>query len=630
MLPVHLALHADKAFARYRVSGLIEFSYQDDEVRSRGITTSSRSSFSQLYGLNFSSPVMDPRFMLLRASIQDTITSFNGDANPDQDLLTYDLGMTLFPGLRVSADLFGRKSVATIGETVGSKEYDVETTSYGGSLMLRLGGAPGRNGNYRNNRNNNNASNNNGGSWFGAMRSTINLSHAHTEAESLSTFAPREETRDNSSASASFQVNSALAVEVAGGLEKYENVLLDNGYKTTHAGAVARYAVARDAELRIEGRMAEREADNISAVLSDEEVLGYGIHLDIKGKDRLRQNYSHTVTRRKQPDTLYDDQNTTARLTWQLREKFYAVTGVHFRAADFEQDPSVLVPQGIVSSFDTGAVLGGAGYTATFTPSFLRIFAVQTDYEFNAGYSKYATNEQAVPQGSGTYYVNRGGIQLNSTAWQNDSLNMGYQVVSQRDDSPLNYDFYDTMASLMLKTTRLPRTSITGQVKYSTHRLSSDGGSVFTSRPVVSLSDPLVNQLGKVELRRGFTYIVDTDHRLSDYLSLLAGASRGQQVAETATLSTLTIMTDDTNFLSYGSVRLNYPITRNLTFRADAREEYRSRLVTRTHSHIFESFLDLRIRKIFLSLEYRLREDAPTNDARTVRQLMFAKLSRPF
>ncbi|HAS52694.1 MAG TPA: hypothetical protein DCS42_00525 [Nitrospiraceae bacterium] len=242
-------------------------------------------------------------------------------------------------------------------------------------------------------------------------------------------------------------------------------------------------------------------------------------------------------------------------------------------------------------------------------------------YDISAGISDFATETAGVDEGSGWYYGNAISLSLGSDGLEKEQMNIGYSYSNKRDHSPVNNDLWRHTYRASFSSQRITNTMLRGSASYTSQEDTSEGGSLVATQ-----------QPGTNQQRRTFTYDINAEHRLSAAVSLAVGATRGDTKSTLYTLSTLTppSVTISEDEVIYGSVFFNYPITRMLLYRANAREEVRSSTGGDTRSHQINMNLDYRIRSIFMGLEYRWRQDIPDVGLKTEQQYFFAKISRPF
>jgi hypothetical protein len=544
------------------------------------------------------------------------------DKGNDSDILSYNVSASFFPGMKFSWNLFSRNTTSAVETSANLAGYDINTTSYGGALQMHLG-SKGRNGNNRNNNNRNNQANNTG---LSLPLPDVILSYTSTEVESLSTINPLHETREDSKGSLAFGGNSSFSLNLDGGLEKYNNLQDGRSYDMTTANLALKSRVAGDADLSVSGQVSNRDTSNFLNFDTRDDVYSYMALLNFKEKQGWSQYYKYSVSARKNSLFDYSDQNADARVRYRLTPEWFLEGGLTYRVADYIQFATALVPEA-ESSLNSGGIVAGAAYAKTYTPAFLGPFSFTTNYDFTEGRSSYSTTAAASEDGGrGSYYKNTVALGLASTGWVKEQVGLSYRYNSRRDRSPLDYDLREDSLSLTLSTRRIPKVGIQGVASYNVTDTRNAAGSSFLNTPV---STSGVDS-GVTQERRYFNYNATIDYYLAQYLTLAAGATRGQSVTDTFTLATLPSPVRSDDFNAFGTAVFNYSITRNLSYRMDYREEYRSTIQTDTRSHQAGAYINYRLRQILVGLEYRIRQDIPENNLRTQQQYYYARLSRPF
>ena len=89
----------------------VEFSYKDYETKSGDIKTTD-STWIQNYRLNMASFIWDPRFLVFNAGTSYSI--YSNKNSSDSKALNYTLGLSFFPGRKISWELHGSKDINTI------------------------------------------------------------------------------------------------------------------------------------------------------------------------------------------------------------------------------------------------------------------------------------------------------------------------------------------------------------------------------------------------------------------------------------------------------------------------------------------------------------------------------------
>jgi hypothetical protein len=594
-----------RAISQYRVSGVVEFTYRNLETKT-GNSVTSDIYWTQTYRANLQGDLFDPRFMRFSGGAGYSVYTYKNAS--DSTMVDYNLNTAFFPGMKVSWDLFGNKSVRSVETATSIAGYDVTTTSYGGTLNLRLGSSS-RNGNNRNN---------NSGSSM--QLPDITLSRRHTESESQSITSPLHETRDDTRATVNYGIGSSVSLNLDGSIEDYENLANNSSYESKTANLTSNIRVSPDAELKLTGHLTDRATQNISGLEASEKAQTYNAILDFKETNGLHHYYRYDFIDQKTSSSEFTSNRGEARVIYRIRDEWRIQGGLDYSLSDYARKPNLTDP-GEKTSLETGGLLTGVLYRKKYTPAFMGPFSFDTGYDFNTGFSNL-TSETGGPEGSGWYYTNNVSLGINSTGWGKENLNFTYSYNNRRDGSPLQNDMWQHSYRFLVTTRRISNTKIHGSASYISQEYRSEAGSIFLT---TSLAQQSINQQ-----RRSLTYDLTAEHYVSASLSLAAGAVRGQSTSTVFTLSTLPSKTVSEDLYYYGAANFTYLLTRNLFYRAQLREEYRTSLSTDTQSHQMNMFLDYRIRQIFVNVEYRLRVDAPENTTRSTQQYYYVKLSRPF
>ena len=605
-----------QASAQYHVSGVVEFAYRDYQTKTNGVVTSDEQYWTQVYRAATSGHFLDPRFMKFTAGAGYSVMTFK--ESPDRDVLDYNLSFQFFPGMKISWTLFGSESSQTVDSTSSIAGYDLQTRTYGGTLFIR----PGSSANGRNNRNNRN--NQNGGAF-----PDITLSRTHTESESKSLSSPLDESRDDTRASLSYRLNSAVDLNLDAGLEEYENFITSSFYATRTANLRSNIRVSPDGTLTLTGRLTDRETDNIAGInTSSDRTYASSALLDFKEKDGIKHSYRYDFARQLMEGTTNTDLRVhkgDARVIYNLRESLRVQGGVEYSLTDYTREPELPpgpgTDPGEISTLQTGGVTAGLLYKDKFSPRFFAPFVLDAGYDISAGSSSLSTETAGLSEGNGWYYSNTVNAGFSSDGWEKESLNLTYMFSTKRDHSPVNNDLWRHYYRAFFSSRRIPDTSVRGSASYTSQEDTSE------ARNYIIATEPGTNQQ-----RRTVMYDVNADHTLSAYSTISAGASRGQTTSTYYSLSGLlpssASLTDDK--LVYGALYFTYPLTRMLLYRAQVREEMRNTTTEDIRSHQVNMNLDYRIRSIFVSFEYRWRQDIPEIGNKTEQQYFFAKISRPF
>lgn len=501
----------------------------------------------------------------------------------------------------------------TVQSSANIAGYDVTTTSYGATLNLRL--------NMRTIARNNN---NNYFRGTPVIYPDITLSHTRTESESLNSTNPLNEVRDRTTAYITYRPAAGFDLTADGSLEDYQNRINGGTYDSRSANIASNIKVSPDADLRLSGRLTERNVQNITGYASFDRRQEYNAALEFKEQDGWSHSYRYNFNDSEYASSSLRTQKTTARVIYRTDIGLRFQGGLGYTLSDYNKKPNPPIdPIGDSSTYEAGDIIAGVAYNGRYVPDFIGPIILNTSYDLNPGLSRL-TSETGGPEGSGWYYANILDLGISSDGWGKESLTLGYSFNNRRDDSAVNNDIRQEAYRFVVSTTRIERTSIRGTVTYTSVRSSNEAGSIFITTPA------FYNQAGQNQKRRSYTYDLTADHTVSAFLTLAAGASRGQSTVSTYTLSTLTPLTTTDDELYYAIANFNYPLTRNLVYRAQLREEIRNTLTGDTRSHQVNMYLDYRIRQVFINLEYRWRQDIPDEGLRTMQQFFFAKISRPF
>jgi len=615
-----MALFPGKVAAQYKVSGLVEFTYRDYEAKVGGKLSSSYSTFTQAYNADIASSILDPRFLLFQGGVGYTKTTATGAAN-DSDGLNYNLSASFFPGSKISWDLYGRKSTTSVQSllNLAGYNYDVNTTSYGGTLNLRLSRGNG-NGNGRNNNFNNSGNGNSNFERWSLPLPDIMLAQYHDEMESLNIINPMHQTRDNTKGAMQYRLKN-VDMFLDGMSEQFKDLQLGTGYDQKTANFDAQARLSPDVNLGLRARLTDRTTSNMAGFNPQEKSSAYGAQLDFAEKNGLRQYYRYDYTTQENQTALYTTNNAEARLIYRYLHGLSFHGGLTYGAVDYSPKQNV-VNQSSYTQQNAG-LLAAAAYNGIYRPEFLDPFTVNANYEFNLGYSSVTAQKLAANQGSGLYYSNTVGAGIISTGWKTETLGADARYTSRRDHSAAGYDVMQQSYSLNANTTRITKTNVRFQLNYNLQTSSTNVTNVF------------LQQSNSLQQRRSLIYHLDANYTATQDWTLGAGVSKDHTTSNVSTLSTLTPSTGTAAYLQtlfYGAVTYQHMITRSVQFRGDIREEYRIDDFTNTdtRSHRINMNLDYRIRMILVSLEYHWQEDVPNNALRTTQETFIAKISRPF
>ena len=596
----------DVAVSKYRVSGVVEFTFRDQTTKTGEATVFDQQYFTQYYRVNLQGPVWDPRFMRFSGGVGYNVYSYRGQA--DSDTVDYDLYTSFFSGMKISWDLFGRKNIQNV-ESFGSiTGYDIETTSYGATLKMNLG----RRGFGRNYYNNNN---NNGNGRFIPV---ITLSHIRTESESVSPVSPLDETRDDTRASLSYRLNSKFDLYIDADREDYENTTAGSSYDRNTANLASTIRFSPKAELRLDGRLNNQETLNFSTKNTLDRTEDYTAILDFKEQNGLRHYYRYRFTELTTTTQHYATHDAEAEASYKLREDLTVRGSLRYLLSDYTGALGTASEEN--TRLKAGGASAGASYWKLYRPAFMGPFGFNTAYDFGFGFTDL-TSLTTGQQGRGRFYTNDLDLGINSIDWRRDTLALNWSYANKRDHSPAENNTWEQIYNLALSTMRVPRTEIRGSLNYMVQDLQVGAGGEFFAQ-----------QSDTVQQRRSFNYDLSANYRASSYLNLGIGGLRGESTSSTYSLSTLAppSESDIVDEVYYAKADFTYPLTRRLLYRAQFREELRYRDTGDIQAHNVNMYLDYRIRRVFINFEYRWRQDIPENDLRVTQQYFFAKISRPF
>lgn len=596
------------AVAQYRVSGLVEFSYRDYEVKT-GDSKTSDVYWTQTYRANLSGPFLDPRFLLFNAGVGYNVIEYKGGA--DSTALDYALSSSFFPGRIVAWDLYGFKNTTDYNSPTNIVGYDVTTTTYGGVLYLNLGRKGTANFNNR-----------------GSSPDLPNFvfSYARLESDSQAALNPLQETRDNVTGSASYQVGNKLNLQLDAGLEKYENKINSSSYDTTTANLLSTARLGSDATLNVNGHFYDRQTDNFVGFETFAKVWSFDMLLNFRERDRWHHYYRYEYAGQKSQTNDLWRQKAEARVLYRVLPSLQVEGGADYYYSEYSAEAAI-TPTGTSpetkSSLTSGGLLTGLLYNYTYKPAFLGPFAFNTGYEFQFGLSKYTDNIGG-PEGKGLYNSNNVTLGFTSSGWRNESLGLTYNYYSRNDNSPAENDSWLHSYRFNVGTRRIPRTNLYGYVSYISQSNRSAANTLLN--PVGTF----VGAQNQSQDNRSFIYSASLDYLISSYFSFTATASRDRSRSQYYTLSTLSSTAAFLENLYTATLNFAYPLTRSLIYRAAWYEEYRDSASVDRFTHEARMFLDYRLRQVFISLEYRWREVDPDVGQSIIQQYYYAKLSRPF
>ena len=624
LLAIFVLVPAGRALA-YTVSGVVEFSYRDYETKVGGIRTHDYS-WTQNYSAALQDYLFDPRVMKFRTSIGYSVISKK--SHPYSSGLTYDLAADFFPGMKVSADAHAKQSISTFYGNDTISGYDVETTSYGGTLRFNLS-KPGRKNNNNTNSNNNNNNNNNTSSKSSLVLPDITLSQNHTDSKSLSALNPYHDTLDTTGATLFYRPNAAFDLNLNGGIDKFHNLTTNSSYENKTANFTSNAALSKDVDFRMDGRLTERTTHDVfssttGSTESDkyDKSWTYNALLDFKEKDRLHHFYKVSANNEQSTGVNASAQAAEAGMTYKILEELQFVGGINYRNQEYVQKATA-VSADTKYKLETEGLQSGLAYGKAYRPDFLGPFTLRTNYAFNVGYSRYSSDNDAATGGGG-YYTNTAGLGISSTGWQKEVLTLDYAYSNKRDLSPLKNMTESQSVRLNFLTRRITRTTIRALASYLEQKNSS------------AITSVLLSNTAQGQRNRTLTYDLSADYSATDYITLSAGATRGEQRSNTYTLATAYFNTvnSNTDDIVFGNASLNYPVTRNLMFRLTGREE-KHHTITNSKTTNWKRDtagvnIDYRIRQVFVNIESKWQMDTPNDGQKTEQTYSYIKISRPF
>ncbi len=604
-----LAFCVPQMATAYNVSGVVDLSYRGYSTET-GKNKSSYHAWTESFQTSLDGYFLDPRLMKFNAGVGYTVYTLS--EGPGSRMLNYNVYTSFFPGMKVSWDLYGNNTVATYQSATNIAGYDISTTNYGGTLNIDLSrsGAKG---------NNNNNNNNNGMRSWRLPLPQIALTRQHSESEAISTVVPIHETRDDTKAKLTYRIRSSDSIDVEAGRSEYENLNLHSTYDEKFVNGQGKFAVTPFADFTMIGQALERNVENMTGFVGSGKTASFSAMLDFREKDGLRHFYQYTFSHQQSFPTESTSQLVVAQVQYAINKELRIRGGLNYGVTDFI---SAAVPPD-KSKLETGGLLAGASYLRTYKPDFLGPFSFTTNYDFNTGFSKLTSETSPSTNGNGTYYSNSVNLGLASYGWKQDNLTFDYYFYSKRDHAPTGNDSTQQNLRAGASTIRIPRTTLRGTATYQVQDTQA-GASNFQAIPQ-----------NNNQQHRSYTYDVKADYRVTAYLNLNAGAAR-LQTSSTTQIFTLAALAPDTSSVSgydevyYMELLFNYPITRNLLYRANARDEYHRSTKTDSENYQLGMNLDYRIRQIYLNLEYRFRQDIYQLSPRSIQQYYYAKISRPF
>ncbi len=615
----------------YRVSGVVAFTYNADEHRSGNVRSSSHS-FSQQYSANLQSFFWDPRFLRYNAGVTYNITSVSSSSSSENIGLNYDLNMRFFPGMMVSWDLYDRQSTSKISSDNNIAGYDLNTNSYGGSLQLNLsrrdGGRRGNNNNVNNNNSNNNNNsynynnnNNKSGSLINFRLPDIGLSYGHVESDSAGALNPINESRDNVGLTLAYRINARADLNMGQTDETYKNFITGGNYETKSTTVASKILVSPEADLNLSGSLTDRTTSGFAGFGRNDTAWYSTAALNFKERDGIRHSYTYSYNKSQSDFAEMTGHNAAANVSYQLNRDLSLRGGLHYTLAEYIiTSPTATVPQE-KQSMESGGAQTGVAYRKLYTPEFLGLFAMNTDYNFNTGFVDISSTQIDKAAGSGWYYENAAALGLTSIGWKKDSVATSYNVSSRRDHSPLTNNVRSQGLRLDASTVRIPQTTFRANASYTVTESSASNYSVFLNNAQNNSS------IGN----RALFYGVSAVYTATPSLTFDAGASQGRSSNSTPSLSTLqpNVQAPIEQAMYFGA-HYGKALTRNVMFRANARDEYRKSFRAKTETRDIDAGLDYRIRQVLMNFTYRWNERLPEAGLNTYQQSYMVKLSRPF
>ena len=604
----------------YHVSGVVAFTYTADESRTGNMKTSSRS-FSQQYNVGVQNYLWDPRFLRFQAGVGYTVTTSSLSENKG---LNYDLSMNFFPGMLISWDLYDRQSTSKVSTNENIAGYDLTTSSYGGSLNLNLSRRGGMRGNNNNNYDNNNNSNNNNGSRFHFPMPDITLSYGHIESDSPRTLNPINESRDNAGFSMRYRIKTRVDLNMDQTNEIYKNFITGGTYDTKTTTFASKILVSPDADLDVSGNRTDRTTAGLAGFGLHDTTWRSTVALNFKERDGIRHGYTYGFSKLHSDNADLTSHNAMATVSYRINSDLFLRGGLNYSLAEYitSATGTTAATSEQKQNMESGGAQTGVAYRKLYTPDFLGPFAMNTDYGFNMGYTTI-TSAQTSTSGdtNGLYYENAAGVGFTSKGWIKDSLFAGYNISSRRDRSPLNNNVRSQSFKLEASTFRIPQASLRANVSYIATESS-------VSQYIVFLNNAQNNSsIGS----RALLYGVSALYSASPSLNIDAGASQGRTSNSIPSLSTLQPNTAaQVEQLAYIGAHYVNVITRNLVYRANARDEWRLSSRIKTETRNIDMGLDCRIRQVLVNFTYRWNELMPENGFTTYQQSYMVMLSRPF
>jgi hypothetical protein len=623
-----LSVPGSDAFA-YSVSGVVDFSYLDNIVKQGNARTEDQS-WTQNYQTSFQDYLLDRRAINYNVDLGYAVTTHKNSL--DSRNLNYGLSTSFFPGMKVSGDAFLRDGLTTVQSNVDIAGMQYKTQSYGGTVNFALSRGRGFNGANNYNSNNNSESNNTASPNRLFTLPDITLARVHTSSEAVSTLNPLHESLDTTMASARSRIQDKGDINLDGQMDKYRDLHNNSSYDAHSLNLSSTLAVLSDATFGFVGRYADRTTDNMAGFSSWERSLYVSSRLDFKEVKGFRHYYYYNLNEQTAAGSKSVSNSLNAGANYTLSESWSAQGAASIANAQSSLNSTqtaTATSLGSKATQDSVAVSTGVAYQKTQTPAMLNPFVLNTRYSFNIGYGDYSSSSSTaqagtVLSGTGFFIGNTAGVGLASTGWQTENLSMDYQYQNKRDFSPVHNDFDIQSLRLNFTSRRFEKTTLHAIVTYTDQRYKSNNIS----------TDPLAPIQNNTQNSQSTLYDTGADYAASNYLTLSAGASRGDTKSNTYTLSQLTpVQSSSMSALDdqiYGSANFSYPLTRYLTYMANARDEYHHSRNTNLRVQDVDMKLNYRIRMLLFSLDAHVREEDPSGSPRVEQQYYFAQVTRPF
>lgn len=616
----------------YSVGGNIQLTYASLE-KTVGDATGVSRMWSEQYAVSLSSPILDPRFLNLSASVNYSRNHPYG--SPTLSMTTYNMNAFFFPRRQISWNLFNAKTIANVPSIGANGGYDIVTTTYGGTMTLALSKGIGRRNsntnnyfnNSYNNWNNNNNNNNNGGRRTRLQLPDITLNATHIDALSQNTQAAVHETRDNAGANLFYKASPTTTVRLEEKTEKYNNLLSGMTYDLNTMDLYSTTNIVSSAILELVGRHSDRRfGQAASAGRTHTEGASYEAMLNMQGKGRLRHNYRYAYGDYKAPGSESITQSANANMSYGLLSwaSFYG-------SAYANQSEVVTAATGTFpeqrSEVDSGGFSAGAdaGFSREYRPEFLSPFVLRTTYRFNTGLTAVSASGLN-SSGDGWQYTNNAGLGLFSTGWKKESLDSEYNYTNTRDHSPIQSNIERQTFRLSFTTTRIPYSDLRAFVNYAVAE--------STSTSVISLTNAAAD--ANATESRSLSYSVVFNHAVASWLKLAMQAAQQKNSTSSAIYSlataTTTVTPESISRQAGATLTANYSLSRHISLRGSAAVEWQKQLPGGAESTTYSQTAGLswQVRQINILGEWTRSEAIPDSGLRSEQQRLFVSASRPF